>query len=75
MKTMRATTPTTPTTLPNAPACAECEAPGAAWSLLYGMPLCPSCTRAAAGPPDREPVRLGDLLPPPVRVPVPRIAA
>ncbi|MDN3294158.1 hypothetical protein QWM81_08865 [Streptomyces ficellus] len=46
-----------------APACAACEAPGATWSAPLGMPLCAACTTAATGTPDRDPVRLGDILP------------
>ncbi|MFJ8695706.1 DUF6083 domain-containing protein [Streptomyces roseolilacinus] len=46
-----------------APFCAACEAPGAQWSVLLMMPLCPACTRAGTGSADRDPVRLGDVLP------------
>ncbi|MFV2120529.1 hypothetical protein ACE14D_19675, partial [Streptomyces sp. Act-28] len=46
-----------------APVCAACEAPGAQWSVPLMMPLCPACTRAGTGSADRDPVRLGDVLP------------
>ncbi|MEU9980495.1 DUF6083 domain-containing protein [Streptomyces sp. NPDC050856] len=45
------------------PACAACEAPGAEWSAPLGMPLCAACATAATGTPERDPVRLGDILP------------
>ncbi|MFF8291537.1 DUF6083 domain-containing protein [Streptomyces sp. NPDC016309] len=45
------------------PVCAACETPGAEWSAPLGMPLCAACTTAATGTPDRDPVRLGDILP------------
>lgn len=45
------------------PGCAVCEAPGAEWSMFFGMPVCARCARTGAGAPDdRDPVRLGDLL-------------
>ncbi|WP_344355250.1 DUF6083 domain-containing protein [Streptomyces gobitricini] len=50
-------------TTPVSPVCAACETPGAEWSALLGMPLCAACTTVATGTPDREPVRLGDILP------------
>ncbi|MEE1751364.1 DUF6083 domain-containing protein [Streptomyces sp. SP18CS02] len=57
-----------------APVCAACEAPGAQWSAPLGMPLCAACTSAATGTPERDPVRLGDILPvtaASLRIPVP----
>ncbi|CAL9471418.1 DUF6083 domain-containing protein [Streptomyces sp. enrichment culture] len=45
------------------PVCAACEGPGAQWSLPLMMPLCPACTKAGTGSADRDPVRLGDVLP------------
>ncbi|MFB9390017.1 DUF6083 domain-containing protein [Streptomyces coeruleoprunus] len=78
---------TAPTTAqPTAPACIACEGPGAEWSDRLRMPLCAPCTRAATGSPDRDPVRLGDILPVtaavlrssgtgPARVPSPRTGA
>ncbi|MEU2183556.1 DUF6083 domain-containing protein [Streptomyces thermolilacinus] len=68
------------------PVCAACEGPGAQWSLPLMMPLCPACTRAGTGSADRDPVRLGDVLPVtaaalrasgrgPARVPSPRTGA
>ncbi|WP_241838061.1 DUF6083 domain-containing protein [Streptomyces sp. CB03234] len=53
---------TTPVS-PASPVCAACETPGARWSAPLGMPLCAACTTAATGTPDRDPVRLGDILP------------
>lgn len=50
-------------TTPVSPVCAACETPGAEWSAALGMPLCAACTTAATGTPDRDPVRLGDILP------------
>ncbi|MET9426125.1 hypothetical protein [Streptomyces sp. NPDC003036] len=52
-----------PTSLAPTPACAACAAPGAQWRAQLLMPLCAACAAAATGTPDREPVRLGDLLP------------
>ncbi len=44
--------------------CAVCEAPGAEWSAVFAIPMCALCARTGAGAPDdRDPVRLGDLLP------------
>ncbi|WP_262387209.1 DUF6083 domain-containing protein [Streptomyces sp. TRM49041] len=72
-----------PMTVPG-PACAACEGPGAEWSVPFMLPLCPACTKAGTGSPDRDPVRLGDILPvtaaalrasgsgAPARVPAPR---
>lgn len=52
------------TTAPARPAsCAVCKATGAEWSVPFMMPLCPDCTRAGTGSQDRDPVRLGDVLP------------
>ncbi|MER7107044.1 DUF6083 domain-containing protein [Streptomyces sp. NPDC000229] len=53
----------TTTTMPVSPVCAACETPGAEWSAALGMSLCAACTTAATGTPDRDPVRLGDILP------------
>ncbi len=50
-------------TTPVSPVCAACETPGAEWSVPLGMPLCAACTTAATGTPERDPVRLGDILP------------
>lgn len=69
-----------------APVCAACEGPGAQWSLPLMMPLCAACTKAGTGSADRDPVRLGDVLPVtaaalrasgrgPARVPSPRTGA
>ncbi|GGT20584.1 DUF6083 domain-containing protein [Streptomyces purpureus] len=46
-----------------APACAACDAPAAEWNGQLGMVLCSSCTTAATGGRERDPVRLGDILP------------
>ncbi|UUS31903.1 DUF6083 domain-containing protein [Streptomyces changanensis] len=57
-------TTTTAAATPTAgPACAACGAPGGQWSAALLMPLCPDCTRAGTGSPDRDPVRLGEVLP------------
>ncbi|MEU7281846.1 hypothetical protein AB0A69_24190 [Streptomyces sp. NPDC045431] len=45
------------------PACAACAAPDAQWRAQLLMPLCAACADAATGTPERDPVRLGDLLP------------
>ncbi|MFF8831952.1 DUF6083 domain-containing protein [Streptomyces sp. NPDC015131] len=50
------------TTTPAPPVCAACGTPGAEWSARLGMPLCAACATAATGAPDRDPVRLGDVL-------------
>ncbi|WP_052411308.1 hypothetical protein [Streptomyces sp. NRRL S-118] len=61
---MTTTTGSTRTrTLAPAPECAACAAPGAEWTAALMMLLCGACAAAATGSPDRDPVRLGDILP------------